>query len=92
MEILDGLIVAVGLLVLVSLLLPKNRAVGVLLITTSGVGFMLLLLPDMRTALLSLQMPGMPSVELVPVLLVCVLVAGILLASALASKDHESGR
>ena len=31
-------------------------------------------------------------VELVPVLLVCVLVAGILLASALASKDQESGR
>ena len=92
MEILDGLIVAVGLLVLVLLLLPKNRAVGVSLITLSGVGFMLLLLPDMRTALSSLRMPGMPSVELVPVLLVCVLIAGVLLASALASKDHESGR
>jgi hypothetical protein len=38
MEILYGLIVAVGLLVLV-----------------------LLLLPDMRTALSSLRMPGMPS-------------------------------
>ena len=91
MEILDGLIVAVGLLVLVLLLLPKNRAVGVSLITLSGVGFMLLL-PDMRTALSSLRMPGMPSVELVPVLLVCVLVAGALLANALANKDHESGR
>ena len=75
MEILDGLIVAVGLLVLVLLLLPKNRAVGVSLITLSGVGFMLLLLPDMRTALASVRAASLPS-----------------LASALASKDHESGR
>lgn len=92
MEILDGLIVAVGLLVLVLLLLPKNRAVGVSLITLSGVGFMLLLLPDMRTALSSLRMPGMPSVELAPVVLVCVLVAGVMLASTLAGKDHDNGR
>lgn len=92
MEILDGLIVAVGLLVLVLLLLPKNRAVGVLLITAAGVGFMLLLLPDMRTALASMQAASLPSMEIAPVLVVVVLIAGVMLASTLAAKDSDNGR